>query len=382
MTQKALTLGQIICQDTAIGRMQGAFAADKMAHAYIFSGPDGVGRATTAKAWGKMLLCQNRITKKKPDGVFNDSCGNCPSCLLFDGEGHPDFVSIYKELREYTREGKGKKPPVDMPIDVIREFLIERLASRPQMGDYVVYVVHEAEKLNNAGQNALLKTLEEPPGFCVIILLCTKADNLLPTIHSRCQTIVFGPVEKTHIVSNLKERGVMQAAATFWAGFCDGSLGHAINWATLDCGGKTVYDIKKEVIQRLGDFRLTDTIEFAEWLAQAAKMVSTALGKVSGDVSTTDMNRRGQKLIVQMILLALSDAMRVAFGLQDGLVNSDQLAEIGTIAAKIGSERLSDLVLRANQKIQWIDSSVNEKLIFEGLLLNVAGLDILSVSSL
>lgn len=382
MTQKALTLGQIICQDTAIGRMQGAFAADKMAHAYIFSGPDGVGRATTAKAWGKMLLCQNRITKKKPDGVFNDSCGNCPSCLLFDGEGHPDFVSIYKELREYTREGKGKKPPVDMPIDVIREFLIERLASRPQMGDYVVYVVHEAEKLNNAGQNALLKTLEEPPGFCVIILLCTKADNLLPTIHSRCQTIVFGPVEKTHIVSNLKERGVMQAAAAFWAGFCDGSLGHAINWATLDCGGKTVYDIKKEVIQRLGDFRLTDTIEFAEWLAQAAKMVSTALGKVSGDVSTTDMNRRGQKLIVQMILLALSDAMRVAFGLQDGLVNSDQLAEIGTIAAKIGSERLSDLVLRANQKIQWIDSSVNEKLIFEGLLLNVAGLDILSVSSL
>jgi DNA polymerase-3 subunit delta' len=381
MTQTTLTLGQIICQDKAIGRMQGAFAADKMAHAYIFSGPDGVGRATMAKAWGKMLLCQNRITKKKPDGVFNDSCGTCPSCLLFDGEGYPDFVSIYKELLSFTREGKNRKSPVDMPIDVIREFLIERLASRPQMGDYVVYVVHEAEKLNNAGQNALLKTLEEPPGFCVIILLCTKADNLLPTIHSRCQTIVFGPVEKPQIVSKLKERGVLQTAAAFWAGFSDGSLGQAINWATLDCGGKTVYDIKKEVIQRLGDFRLADTIEFAEWLAQAAKMVSTALGKVSGDVSTTDVNRRGQKLIVQMILLALSDAMRVSFGLQEGLVNTDQLTEIGTIAAKVGSERLSDLVLRANQKIQWIDSSVNEKLIFEGLLLNVAGLDILSVSS-
>jgi hypothetical protein len=126
---------------------------------------------------------------------------------------------------------------------------------------------------------------------------------------------------------------------------------------------------------------LADTIELAEWLAQAAKTVSTALGKVSGNVSTTDVNRRGQKLVVQMVLLALSDAMRVSFGLQEGIVNGDQLAEIGNLAAKIGSERLSELVLRANQKIQWIDSSVNEKLIFEGLLLNVAGLDILSVSS-
>ncbi len=381
MTQTTLTLQQIICQDKAIGRMQGAFAANKMAHAYIFSGPDGVGRATMAKAWGKMLLCQNRITQKKPEGVFYDSCGKCPSCLLFDGEGHPDFVSIYKELLSYTREGKNRKPPVDMPIDVIREFLIERLASRPQMGDYVIYVVHEAEKLNNAGQNALLKTLEEPPGFCVIILLCTKADMLLPTIHSRCQTIGFGPIEKSQIVSKLTECGVAKPAAAFWAGFSEGSLGQAINWATLDCGGKTVYDIKKDVIQRLCDFRLADTIELAEWLAQAAKTVSTALGKVSGNVSTTDVNRRGQKLVVQMVLLALSDAMRVSFGLQEGIVNGDQLAEIGNLAAKIGSERLSELVLRANQKIQWIDSSVNEKLIFEGLLLNVAGLDILSVSS-
>lgn len=382
MSQTALTLEQIICQDKAIGRLQGAYAANKMAHAYIFSGPDGVGRAATAKAWGKMLLCQNRTRRKKTEGIFSDSCGKCPSCLLFEGEGHPDFVPIYKELLQYTREGKNRKPPVDMPIDVIREFLIEKLASRPQMGEYVVYVVHEAEKLNNAGQNALLKTLEEPPGFCVIILLCTKADMLLPTIHSRCQTIPFGPIEKSRIVAMLKDRGIPQPAAAYWASFSDGSLGQAINWATLDCGGKSTYEIKKELIQRLGDFRLADTIEFAEWLAAAAKMVSTALGKVSGDVSTTDMNRRGQKLTVQMMLLALSDAMRVSFDLQDGLVNADQLPQISSIASKIGSERLSDLVLRANQKLQWIDSSVNEKLIFEGLLLNVAGLDILSVSSI
>lgn len=381
MSQTVLTLEKIICQDKAIGRLQGAYAANKMAHAYIFSGPDGVGRATAAKAWGKMLLCQNRITKKKADGVFYDSCGACPSCLLFDGEGHPDFVSIYKELLQYTREGKNRKPPVDMPIDVIREFLIEKLASRPQMGDYVVYVVHEAEKLNNAGQNALLKTLEEPPGFCVIILLCTKPDALLPTIHSRCQTIPFGPIEKSHITAILKQHGVPLPAAEYWASFSDGSLGQAINWATLDCGGKTVYEIKKELIQRLGDFKLVDTIEFAEWLAQAAKMVSTALGKVSGDVSTTDMNRRGQKLIVQTILVAVSDAMRVSVGLQDGLVNGDQLSQISNVASRIGPDRLADLVLRANQKHQWIDSSVNEKLIFEGLLLNIAGLDILSAAS-
>lgn len=374
-------LNEIFCQDKAVGSLQRAFGAGKMAHAYIFAGPDGVGRAMTARAWGKMLLCQKRVEKKTPEGVFFDSCGTCPSCLLFDGDGHPDFVSIYKELLPYTKDGKDRKPPRDLPIDVIREFLIEKIANRPQMGEFAVYVIHEAEKLNIAGQNALLKTLEEPPGFCVVILLCSKTEWLLPTIYSRCQTIRFGPIDRGHILSVLKRQGVAESAAAYWAGFCEGSLGQAIVWATLDCGdkgGKSVYDIKKELIEKLERFQLADTIELAEWLAQSAKQISAALGKVSGEVSTTDLNRRGQKLVIQMILWAVSDAMRVSLGLEEGLVNSDQITAVKKLAEKLEADRAGELVSQIHRKIQWVDGSVNEKLIFEGLLLNTAGLDIIT----
>jgi DNA polymerase III subunit delta' len=379
MTGKTLSLQQIFCQDKAVGSLQRAFGAGKMAHAYIFAGPDGVGRAATAKAWAKMLLCQNRIEKKTSDGVFFDSCGRCPSCLLFEGDGHPDFMSVYKELRPFTRKGKDKKgSPVDLPIDVVREFLIEKVASRPQMGEFAVYVVHEAEKLNPHGQNAMLKTLEEPPAFCVIILLCSKTEELLPTIRSRCQTIRFGPVDREHVLSVLKDRGIAESAAGYWAGFCEGSLGQAMVWASLDCDGRSVYDMKTELVDRLSVFQLADVIELAEWLSQTARQISSALGKISGDVSTTDLNRRSQKLMIQMILWAVSDAMRLSLGLQEGLVNADQSAAIKKLAEKTDSDRAREWVSQIYPKIQWIDSSVNEKLIFEGLLLNLAGLDILS----
>jgi hypothetical protein len=293
-------------------------------------------------------------------------------------------VPIYKELLSYTKEGKNRKPPRDLPIDVVREFLIEKIANRPQMGEFAVYVIHEAEKLNTAGQNALLKTLEEPPGFCVVILLCSKTEWLLPTIYSRCQTIRFGPIDRGHILSVLKQRGVAETAAAYWAGFCEGSLGQALVWATLDCSdkndksGKSVYDIKKELVEKLGQFQLADTIEFAEWLGQSAKQISGALGKVSGNVSTTDLNRRGQKLVIQMILWAVSDAMRVSLGLEEGLVNIDQLPAVKKLAEKLDSDRAGELISQIHRKIQWVDDSVNEKLIFEGLLLNTAGLDIMS----
>jgi DNA polymerase III delta' subunit len=378
MTAGALSLQQIFCQDKAIGSLQRAFAAGKMAHAYIFAGPDGVGRATTARAWAKMLLCEKHIHRETTEGEFFDSCGTCPSCLLFEGGGHPDYVSVYKELRSFTEKGKGKKAPVDLPIDVVREFLIEKVARRPQQGQYVVYVVHEAEKLNAHGQNAMLKTLEEPPAFCVIILVCSRVEELLPTIHSRCQTVRFGPVERSAILKVLKQRGVLDSAAAYWAGFCEGSLGQALVWSTLDCEGKSVYEIKKDIVGKLGDFQLADTIELSERLSLSARLIGSSLGKISGDVSTTDLNRRGQKLMLQIILWSISDAMKLSLGIRENLVNADQIAVIEKLAEKLGTDRAGELISLIYQKMQWIEDSVNEKLIFEGLLLNLAGLDIIT----
>ena len=188
-----MSLREIFCQDKAIDSLQRAYAAGRMAHAYLFAGDDGVGKLTTAKSWAKMLLCEDKQTLSD-DPAFMDSCGACHSCQLFEDGGHPDFRPIYKELVQFTKKGKWKKTPVDMPIDVIREFLIDKVANRPTQGQFVVYVMDEAEKVNAASQNALLKILEEPPSYCVIILLCSRLDKMLPTTLSRCQSIRFGQV--------------------------------------------------------------------------------------------------------------------------------------------------------------------------------------------
>ena len=199
-----MSLKEIFCQDKVIAVLQRAFAADKVPHAYIFAGPQGVGRFRTAGEWAKLLLCEDPVI----ENGFADSCRLCRSCRLFGAGSHPDFNPVYKELVEFTRDGKDKKTPVDLPIDVIREFLIEKVSTRPTLSKRKVFVISEAERLNDASQNALLKVLEEPPEYCCIILLCTRMERLLPTTKSRCQIIRFGTIAEDRMIEKLREMGI------------------------------------------------------------------------------------------------------------------------------------------------------------------------------
>lgn len=375
----AVNLGQIVSQDKAIVGLQRAYAAGRMPHAYLFSGADGVGKFTTARAWAKMLLCQNR-TQRSGTPTFADSCGVCESCRVFESGGHPDFVPICKELVVFTRDGKNKTSPVDMPTDVIREFLIDKVAARPQMSQHVVYVIQEAEKVNNSSQNAMLKVLEEPPAFCVIILLCSRLEKMLPTILSRCQLVRFGPVERAYIVKKLSEIGITEPESGYWAAFCEGRLGQALAWAGLETKGERPYLIKKELIDRIFAVTLPDALEQAEWVSKAAKLIGDAWKAALDNTSTTDLTRRAQKGLLQMVMLALSDALKLHTGKSDGMVNVDQTAAIRRIADKYEPEHLSLLVVRLCTLCQWVDRSVNEKLIFEQLLLNLTHSDIITLS--
>jgi len=190
-----MSLKEIFCQDKAISILQRAFAADKMPHAYIFAGLEGVGKFKTAREWAKMLLCKNPVVENE----FADSCGACQSCRLLEAGSHPDFNLIYKELLEFTKDGKGKTTPVDLPVDVVREFLIEKVSIKPTLSARKVFIVSEAERLNASSQNAMLKVLEEPPQYCTIILLCTRMERLLPTTRSRCRIIRFSPIDEERI---------------------------------------------------------------------------------------------------------------------------------------------------------------------------------------
>jgi DNA polymerase-3 subunit delta' len=338
-----------------------------MPHAYIFAGAEGIGKFKTAREWAKLLLCKNPAAK---DG-FADSCDNCQSCRLFETGAHPDFNHIYKELLEFTKDNKDKKTPVDLAIDVIREFLIDKVSTRPTLSQRKVYIVSEAERLNASSQNAMLKVLEEPPAYCTIILLCTRMEKLLPTTKSRCRIIRFSHIDSERIINRLKTMGLDGKKAQYFASLAQGSLGQGCRWAQLELADANLYQIKKELLNRLSTYKLADCLDLAEWLLEKSKKIADVWGDLEETISKTDINRRAQKTLIQIIISALHDAMKLNIAEQQSFINSDQKEQIKNIAKRFSAEQSAEKITDAYKTMHWIESSVNEKLIFEQLLLNL-----------
>jgi DNA polymerase-3 subunit delta' len=397
-----MSFKEIFCQDKAIATLQRAFLSGRWAHAYIFAGREGVGKFKTAHEWAKLLLCENpkwtnheltRIDtnrRKNYESVkirgnscqktnFAYSCGSCRSCQLLEAGSHPDFEHIYKELVEFTKEGKGRKTPVDLPIDVIREFLIEKVSTKPTLSQRKVFVVSEAEKLNSASQNALLKVLEEPPAYCCIILLCTRLERLLPTTKSRCQIIRFGPIDEDKIIKKLKEMGLTDEKAQYFARLSAGSLGTACQWAELELADANIYQNKKKLISSLACYEYVDALELAQKLLDDSKNIADAWSSLDKNTSKTDINRKTQKTFIQIIISALQDAMKLNVTLEQAEINFDQKEQIKMLASRFDAEETAEKISECYRMLRWIESGVNEKLIFEQLLLNLADSDIINV---
>lgn len=366
-----MSLKEILCQDRAIGLLQRAFVSGKSAHAYIFAGPDGVGKFKTACEWAKLLLCSNPVMKRG----FADSCGLCESCKLFEAGSNPDFHHVYKELREFTIDGKGKGPPVDLPIDVIREFLIAKVPIRPSLSSRKVFVVGEAEKLNDASQNCLLKVLEEPPGYCCIILLCTRLEKLLPTTRSRSQIVQFGPVAEDKIISKLEQMNIERGKAVYFARLARGSLGAACQWMELELAGSELFQTKKELIRFLADLELSDAVDMADKILAKCRKTAAVWSDIDKTTSKTDINRRVSKTIIQMIMSSLYDVIMLQLKHDEEIVNSDQKRQIERLAGRFDIEQAANEISNCYKMLHWVESSVNERLIFEQLLLNLVDSD-------
>ena len=373
-----MSLREIFCQDRPISILQKAYQSNKTAHAYIFAGPQGIGKFKTAREWAKLLLCKNPVTKTSPD-FFADSCGLCQSCRLFEAGSHSDYNPVYKELIQFTKNGKGKLTPVEMPIDVIREFLIEKIVTKPALSRKKIFIVSEAEKLNAASQNSLLKSLEEPPEYCCIILLCTQLEKLLPTTRSRCQTIRFMPVDEERIVNKLNEAGLDEERSLYFARLCQGSLGQACQWAQFEPEDVDLYKIKKELLNSMARYDFSDSLSLAQKFLKESKNLASAWAKNDTATSKTDINRRAAKTLIRIVISALQDAINLKVTPQRPLINFDQKERIETLANRLELEQVTKKITKACEAMHQIDSSVNEKLVFEQLLLNLAVSDTIKV---
>ncbi len=366
-----MSFKEIFCQDKAVNILHRSFINDRVAHSYIFSGIEGIGKFKTACEFAKLLLCEKPVIKK--DSA--DSCGKCTSCTSFDAGSHPDFNYVYKELLEFTEDGKDKDPPIEFPIDVVREFLIDKVSVKPQLSEKRVFIVSESEKLNNESQNALLKVLEEPPSYCCIILICTKLDNLYPTIRSRCQILPFGPVSEEKIIEKLTELGIEKKTSQYFARLSFGSLGLACSWAKLEQAGANLYETAKNFVNSISALKYADSLSLADRTIKNCKQLAEVWEKLETRTSTKDINRRAFTTIITIIISALHDAMQSALLPQKPLINFEQKTQIKSLAERLSPEQAAEKIAECYKAIQWLDDNVNEKLLFEQLLLKLAVYD-------
>jgi DNA polymerase-3 subunit delta' len=194
---------EILGHERSVSILRRSVASGKTAHAYLFEGIDGCGRRTAATALIQALFCT--------DGA---GCGSCPSCRKMITGNHPDL---------HLLEPDG----AFIKIDQIRE-LQKELSLRPYEASRKACIIEAAEKMNGSAANAMLKTLEEPPGNAVIVLLTTDASAVLSTIRSRCQLLRFAPLPHDTVRSYLIERGIPPDTAETAAGIARGSIGKAM----------------------------------------------------------------------------------------------------------------------------------------------------------
>lgn len=169
-----------------------AYARGKVSHAYIIEGPEDSGKESFADAVAASLLCQN-VRPGDPLISASAPCGRCPSCIKAVSGNHPDIIHVRHE-----------KATV-LSVDEIREQVVADIAIKPYYGPYKIYIIRDAQLMNDRGQNALLKSIEEPAEYGIIFLLTDNADGLLPTIRSRCIRISMEPLPREETVRNLMD---------------------------------------------------------------------------------------------------------------------------------------------------------------------------------
>lgn len=235
---------EIMGHDDIKEHLQTAIREDKPFHAYIFQGEVGCGKETMARTFAAGLQCLS--------GERDRPCGTCASCKQTDSGNQPDIIWVNRELSS-------------IGVDDIREKISGSIAIRPFSSPYKIYIVPEADRMTEAAQNALLKTIEEPPEYGVIILLTSNISALLPTIQSRCLKLEFRPLSTVTVEKYLMDKyNVVDYRARTSAIFAQGNLGKAIRYIESE----DFEEKKDKVLRILKNVQTMDVSEMLELIKE------------------------------------------------------------------------------------------------------------------
>ena len=374
-----LQLSDIVGQDQSVAYLKQTLTGDRRPHAYIFAGPTGVGRCTTAEALAATLLCDRDAGA---GGLFADQapppdptrwCGHCDDCSMMAAGSHPDVHLITKELAAYHPDPKVRDRVMqELSIDVIRHFLLTPASQAPSRGVGKVFVVHEAELMNDASQNALLKTLEEPPPGVTIILLCRRAELLLPTTLSRCALVRFGPLPQSFVHGRCLDAGIAEPQATFWATFTDGSIGQALQLAAQE-----LYPTKLELIEQLSQLAPGGDESLAENLAKLAdKLAEQAVAasrKADGSTLSKSLAvRQSTGTLLRLIASLYADAVTVAAAVERPIANAEQADCVARVARRFSPTELATIIEQLSDFERMLWRNVSPKLVWDNVVVSCA----------
>lgn len=320
----------IIGHQQIIEHLQNAISMDKVSHAYIFNGPDKSGKMMLAKSFAMALQCEKHGT---------EGCMECHSCRQALSGSQPDIIYLQHEK------------PNTISVDDIRTQINNDVEVKPYASPYKIYIIDEAEKMNPQAQNALLKTIEEPPSYAVILLLTTNADAFLPTILSRCITLNLKVVPDDIIREFLmKQYQIPDYKADICTAFAQGNVGKAIQLA----GSEDFNEIKASAIQllkRINDIELYEMMEAIKHISEYKLSINDYF-----DIMT---------IWFRDVLLykATSDA--------NSLIFKDEVYDIKMQASKCSYGGIETIIEALDKAKRRLNANVNFDLVMELLLLTI-----------
>lgn len=320
----------ILGHEQIIAHLQNAIEEDKVSHAYIFNGPEASGKMMLAEAFAMALQCEGE--GKRP-------CLECRSCRQAADHNQPDIIYVSHEK------------PNTIGVDDIRTQINNDIDIKPYSSRYKVYIVDEAQKMNQQAQNALLKTIEEPPAYAIILLLTTNADSFLQTILSRCITLNLKAVKEDKIKEYLmKHYQIPDYQADICAAFSQGNVGKAIQLASSEEFG----ELKASVLQLMKRLEDIDLYEMTGAVKQIAEY----------KLSVNDY--------FDLMMIWFRDVLYLkATNDVDGLIFKDEVYDIKKQAAKRsyqGIETILEVLEKAKIRL---NANVNFDLVIELLLLTI-----------
>jgi len=315
-------------QETALEFFRRVVNGNHLAHAYLFLGPQGLGKTFLAKNLAKFVNCENPVKKDK---LSIDCCESCISCNKINDDNHPDIHWV-------EPVGLSRK----ISITQIRA-LQKEISLKTYEGKFKVFVILEAEGMTTEAANSLLKTLEEPPQESLIILTATSVSGLLSTIISRCHLVKFYPLKHQRLKEILKkEYGLGAESVHFLSAQAEGRLG----WA-LRLKEEEVMHEKNRLIERACQSRMR---------ANAADIF-------------TIKDKEQLRVQISYLLNWFRDILIFKAGLdEDSVINIDRLERIAKEAAGYSFEELEENINKIDQADKLIKQNINPKIALEAML--------------